>query len=103
LIFPDTKCRPQPTPGRAHGWQSAEGPGGIVVLMRPEQLISAGFAITALAAASVPAVGWTLLGSVEPPPFVDPQVAYVTPSLHPASAGIDTPVAIEREQRDAET
>jgi len=30
--------------------------------MKPQQLISAGFAITALAAASVPAVGWTLLG-----------------------------------------
>jgi hypothetical protein len=29
--------------------------------MKPQQLISAGFAITALAAASVPAVGWTLL------------------------------------------
>ena len=30
--------------------------------MKPQQLISTGFAITALAAASVPAVGWTLLG-----------------------------------------
>jgi hypothetical protein len=30
--------------------------------MKPQQLISAGFAITALAAASIPAVGWTLLG-----------------------------------------
>ena len=30
--------------------------------MKVQQLISSGFAITALAAASVPAVGWTLLG-----------------------------------------
>ena len=30
--------------------------------MKTQQLISAGFAITALAAASLPAVGWTLLG-----------------------------------------
>ncbi len=30
--------------------------------MKTQHLISAGFAITALAAASVPAVAWTLLG-----------------------------------------
>ena len=35
--------------------------------MKLQQLIAAGFAITALAAATVPAVGWTL-GSVETPP-----------------------------------
>jgi hypothetical protein len=35
--------------------------------MKVQQLISAGFAITALAAASVPAVGWTLLGEVDRP------------------------------------
>jgi len=33
-----------------------------VFLMKAKQLISAGFAITALAAASLPAIGWTLLG-----------------------------------------
>ena len=30
--------------------------------MKPQQLISAGFAITALFSASIPAVGYTLLG-----------------------------------------
>ena len=40
--------------------------------MKPQQLISAGFAITALAAASVPAVGWTLLGE-----FIDRPAATV--------------------------
>jgi hypothetical protein len=40
--------------------------------MKSQQLISAGFAITALAAASVPAVGWTLLGE-----FIDRPAATV--------------------------
>ncbi len=40
--------------------------------MKAQQLISAGFAITALAAASVPAVGWTLLGE-----FIDRPAATV--------------------------
>lgn len=35
--------------------------------MKLQQLISTGFAVTALAAAAVPAVGFTLLGGVEPP------------------------------------
>ena len=54
------------------GWQSADGARAIVVLMKPQQLISAGFTITALAAASVPAIGWTLLGE-----FIDRPVATV--------------------------
>ena len=40
--------------------------------MKTQQLISAGFAITAIAAASVPAVGWTLLGE-----FIDRPVSTV--------------------------
>jgi len=40
--------------------------------MKPQQLISAGFAITALAAASVPALGWTLLDE-----FIDRPMATV--------------------------
>ena len=40
--------------------------------MKPQQLISAGFAITALFSASIPAVGYTLLGE-----FVDRPVATV--------------------------
>ena len=41
--------------------------------MKLQQLISAGFAITALAAAAVPAVGWTLLGEVFEPSAVSVQ------------------------------
>ena len=40
-------------------WRGARD---IVSLMKAQQLISAGFTITAIAAASVPAIGWTLLG-----------------------------------------
>jgi hypothetical protein len=45
--------------------------------MKLEQLISAGFAITALAAASVPAVGYTLLGA--PPVPSSPFMADTVP------------------------
>lgn len=55
-----------------HGWQSARGSRAIVFLMKPQQLISAGFAITTLAAASVPALGWSLLGE-----FIDRPVETV--------------------------
>ena len=44
--------------------------------MKPQQLISAGFAITALAAASVPAVGWTLLGEFIDRPAVTVQAPW---------------------------
>jgi hypothetical protein len=43
--------------------------------MKLQQLISAGFAITAIAAAAVPAVGWTLLGEVMEPPAVSAQAS----------------------------
>jgi len=45
--------------------------------MKVQRLISAGFAITALAAASIPAIGWTLLG--------DGIVEQPTVSVHPWS------------------
>jgi hypothetical protein len=66
--------------------------------MKAEQLISAGFAITALAAASVPALGYTLLGSVEQP-LVDAQTAYVTASLQKPQH-TQVPVAVERTRAD---
>jgi len=49
--------------------------------MKVQTLISAGFAITALAAASVPAVGWTLLGdaAVERPAAVSVQAWETAP------------------------
>lgn len=51
-------------------------PRAIVVLMKPQQLISAGFAITAFAAASLPAVGWTLLGEFIERPTVSVQAPW---------------------------
>lgn len=62
--------------------------------MKPQQLISAGFAITALAAASVPAVGWTLLGAVERP-AVSVQASWEESPLLLASFSI-APPAVER-------
>lgn len=50
--------------------------------MKPQQLISAGFAITAFAAASLPAVGWTLLGEFVERPAVSVQGSFSeTPPL----------------------
>jgi hypothetical protein len=44
--------------------------------MKPQQLISAGFTITAIAAASVPAIGWTLLGEFIERPTVTVQAPW---------------------------
>ena len=63
--------------------------------MKPEQLISAGFAISALASASVPAVGWTLLGEVLDPPTVTVQAPAASAHLFLADATLP-PVAVER-------
>ena len=50
--------------------------------MNTHKIISAGFAITALAAASIPALGWTLLGDViDPPAAVATQAASDYPPL----------------------
>lgn len=54
--------------------------------MRPQQLISAGFAITALAAASIPAVGWTLLGDVIERPAVSAPASWDPPPIFLADA-----------------
>jgi hypothetical protein len=67
--------------------------------MKPQQLISAGFAITALAAASVPAVGWTLLGGVDQPPITTSvQAPWDAVPLGMAHSSIApfAPVAVER-------
>ena len=65
--------------------------------MKPQALISAGFAITALASASVPAVGWTLPGDVViDPPTVTVQ-APSTASLPLYLAEVSLPaIAVER-------
>jgi hypothetical protein len=73
--------------------------------MKLQQLISAGFAITALAAASVPAVGWTLLGAVEQP-AVSVQPSWDAAPLHlasfsPAPVAVEVPVPAPSD-RDAE-
>jgi hypothetical protein len=66
--------------------------------MKLQQLISAGFAITALAAASVPAVGWTLLGAVEQP-AVSVQPSWDAAPLRLAGFS-STPVVFERPSPD---
>jgi hypothetical protein len=48
--------------------------------MKPQQLISAGFAITAFVAASIPALGFTLLGEVAEPPTVSAQTSWDPPA-----------------------
>jgi hypothetical protein len=45
--------------------------------MKPQQLISAGFAITALAAASIPTLGWTDFPSL----FGEASISAVTVAL----------------------
>ena len=69
--------------------------------MKVQTLISAGFAITALAAASVPAVGWTLLGdaAVEPPAAVSVQTWEAPPVLL-ADASMQQPVAFRTRLAD---
>jgi hypothetical protein len=62
--------------------------------MKLQQLISAGFAITAVAAASAPAVGWTLLGAVDAP-AVSVQTPWDPPPLFMAELSMP-PVAVER-------
>jgi len=57
--------------------------------MNPQQLISAGFAITALASASVPAVGWTLLGEVLDPPTVTVQAPAASAPLFMAEVSAE--------------
>ena len=66
-------------------------------LMKVQRLISAGFAITALAAASIPAIGWTLLGDgiVEQPTVSVHPWSDAPPLLVARSASI-VPVAFER-------
>ena len=54
--------------------------------MKTQKLISAGFAITALAAASIPALGWTLLGDVIDPPAAVAQAASDYPPLFGAES-----------------
>jgi hypothetical protein len=58
--------------------------------MKLQQLISAGFAITAVAAASIPTVGWTLLGdaAVERPAVSVPASWEANPFLV-ADASLD--------------
>ncbi len=63
--------------------------------MKPQQLISAGFAITALASASVPAVGWTLLGEVVDLPTITVEAPAASAPLLMAEVSLP-PVAVER-------
>ena len=49
--------------------------------MKTQQLISAGFAITALAAASVPGVAFTLLGEMVEQPVASAALPSEAPSL----------------------
>ena len=70
--------------------------------MKTHQLISAGFAITALAAASLPTVGWTLLGEVIDPPAAAAQAANDFPplfgaeSIHAFKVALTLPEIVER-------
>ena len=61
-------------------------PRGYREVMKTQQLISAGFAITAIAAASIPAVGWSLLGDVIEQPAVSVQASAEVPALVIAEA-----------------
>ena len=72
--------------------------------MKPQQLISAGFAITALAAAALPAVGWTLLGDVIEQPAASVQASVEAPSILIAEAAAPLTVSyrfLESPDRDA--
>jgi hypothetical protein len=72
--------------------------------MKAQQLISAGFAITAFAAASIPALGFTLLGGyVETPAAVAQAVSDMPPlfgdeSVHAVTVALKLPEPLEREQ-----
>ena len=64
--------------------------------MKLQQLISTGFAVTAFAAATIPAVGWTLLGSVEaPPPAPMMQASWDATPLAEAEQAMLRPVRYE--------
>ena len=73
--------------------------------MKPQQLISAGFAITALAAASIPTLGWTLLGEViDPPAAVAHDVSDSPPlfgdaSVHAVTVALTLPEVLERDEK----
>ena len=72
--------------------------------MKPQQIISAGFAITAFAAASIPAVGWTLLGEVFDPPAAVAQAASDLPvlfgpeSVQAVTVALKMPDVLDRDQ-----
>ena len=70
--------------------------------MKIQQLISAGFAITALAAASVPAIGWTLLGDgiIERPAASAHPWSDAPPLFAAAHSSPIMPVAFERKPRE---
>ena len=76
-----------------------------MVLMKPQQLISAGFAITALAAASIPTLGWTLLGEViDPPAAVAQDVSDSPPlfgeaSMRAVTVALALPEVLERDEK----
>jgi len=71
----------------------------------PHKLISAGFAITALAAASIPALGITLLGEVIDPPAAVAQAVNDLPplfgkeSVHAVTVALKFPDALERDEK----
>jgi hypothetical protein len=72
--------------------------------MKPQQLISAGFAITALAAASIPALGWSLLGDVIERPAVSVQASGEAPALFTAETVAPLTVSyrfLEPSERDS--
>src|SRR5215470_9598641 len=99
---PTPRLRTQPTEERARGWQMNVRARGNLVLMNRQQLISAGFAITALAAAVVPAVAWTLLGDAEPErPAVAVQASYETHPFLQADAMLGRVFAGRKPEREA--
>ena len=72
--------------------------------MTPQKLIAAGFAITALAAASIPAVGFTILGEViDPPAAVAEAVNDFPPlfgkeSIHAVTVALKLPDELEQDR-----
>jgi hypothetical protein len=68
--------------------------------MKLQQLISAGFAITAVAAAAVPAVGWTLLGEVMEPPAVSAQASTEVQPFLMADASLERVLARRKPERE---
>jgi hypothetical protein len=72
--------------------------------MKPQQLISTGFAVIALAAAAIPALGWTLMGDVMDPPAVAAQASSELPplfgkeSVHAVTVALKLPEVLERDE-----